>query len=173
MTAIGQAKGRFASAYGASPLHLLAVIASFALASYGFLRISHSPAPVNTIVWFAGAIIAHDLIAFPVYSLLGLIAYGATGPRNRVAPGWRISPLNYLRVPTVLSAIAFLVWFPLILGLSEHRYMGATGLSTGPFGSPLAAAHRGAVRDLGDPLRIAPAPVAAAPEDGPRLACSA
>ncbi len=122
-----------ADGYGAGPLHLLAVISSFALAGYAFLRISHVPAPVNTVLWLAGAIVAHDLIAFPLYSLLGLIAYGAMRPREGAAPGGRPSALNYVRIPAYLSGIAFVVWFPLILGRSEKIYQRASGLSTSAY----------------------------------------
>jgi hypothetical protein len=50
------------------------VIASFAPATYGFLRIAESPAPVSTVAWLTAAIVAHDLIAFPIYSLIALLA---------------------------------------------------------------------------------------------------
>ena len=43
----GLSVARFRSLYGASPLHLLAVIASFAIAGYGFLRIFDSPSALE------------------------------------------------------------------------------------------------------------------------------
>lgn len=131
---VADARARLRDVYGAGPLHLLAVIVSFSMATYGFLRISHSPAPVNTIAWFVGAIIAHDLIAFPVYSLLGLIAYGAMRPRDQASErSGGLPVINFVRVPAVLSGIAFIVWFPLILGSSERRYQAASGLSTSAY----------------------------------------
>ena len=59
---------RFRALYGASPLHLLAVIASFAIAAYAFLRIAGTPTALQTFLWLAAAAIGHDLIAFPLYS---------------------------------------------------------------------------------------------------------
>jgi hypothetical protein len=115
--------------YGAGPLHLLATVASFAIAGYAFLEVVDRPAPVSFALWFGGAIIAHDLIAFPIYSGLALIA-GRTGR----APGEGAGRgLNYVRVPAVLSAFAFIVWFPLILGLDSANFEASSGLSTDGF----------------------------------------
>ena len=67
-----------------------------------------------------------------IYSGLGLIAYGALGRRSereeKSMP--QISALNHVRVPLLLSAFAFIAWFPLILGLPEERFNEQTGLST-------------------------------------------
>lgn len=115
------------SHYGEGPLHLLAVIASFAVAAYAFLELFERPAPLSFLVWFGGAIVAHDLIAFPLYSLFGIVAGRALGPRAGAAA------LNYVRVPALLSGFAFVVWFPFILGLSQEGYEAASGLSTDPY----------------------------------------
>jgi hypothetical protein len=110
------------SRYGAGPLHLIAVIASFGIAGYAFIEVADHPGPISFAVFFAGAIVAHDLIAFPLYSLLNLMAGGA---RGRV--GLDAAAINYVRVPALLSGFAFVVWFPLILGLSSARYEADTG----------------------------------------------
>ncbi len=121
---------RFRAAYGASRLHLLAVVASFALAGYGFFRIVESPSPAGTLVYFGVAVLAHDLLAFPFYSTLNLIAH-----RSLVAPtdSWlgrrRVPAINYVRIPFALSVIALLLFFPLILGLDSARYTASTGES--------------------------------------------
>jgi hypothetical protein len=126
--------GGLRSRYGASPLHLLAVMASFAVAGYAFFRIVESPAPLGTLIYFAAAVFAHDLIAFPFYSTLNLVAH-----RSLVAPtdNWlarrRVPAINYVRVPFLLSGISFLLFFPLILGLDSHRYEASTGLSVDVF----------------------------------------
>jgi hypothetical protein len=119
----------FRRAYGSGPLHLIAVVASLAVAGYAFLEIADRPAPLNFAVWFALAIVAHDLLAFPLYSLLGAIAGRAllpAGDTGRIA-------LNHLRVPALLSGLALIVWFPLILGLDKGRFAAATGLSADPY----------------------------------------
>ncbi|MGH2951503.1 MAG: hypothetical protein ACRDKX_05610 [Solirubrobacterales bacterium] len=119
----------FRSRYGAGLLHLLAAIASFAIATYAFLEIAERPSPVGFALWFAGAIVAHDLIAFPLYSLLGLLA-GRARAKNAGEPR---SAVNYVRVPALLAGFAFVIWFPLILGADSEAYEAASGRSTDPF----------------------------------------
>src|SRR5437867_11181245 len=103
--------------YGSGPLHLIAVIVAIAITAYAFIEIVKRPAPVSFAIFFAGAIVAHDLIAFPIYSLLDRIA-GRAGAAVRLGPG----SINYVRIPALLSGLAFLVWFPLILGLDDRKY---------------------------------------------------
>lgn len=125
---------RFKSLYGASPLHLLAVIASFAIAAYGFLRIFDSPAPESTMLFFIAAVFAHDLIAFPMYSALNQIAFRSTGEKaNWWLSEQEVQPLNYVRIPFVLSAFCLLLFFPLILRLSSEKFMLVSGQSSDVF----------------------------------------
>jgi hypothetical protein len=114
--------------YGDGPLHVIAVLASFAIVAYAFLEIAERSAPWSFAVFFAGAIVAHDLIAFPLYSLLDRLA-GRAGP----AVGLAGVTINYVRVPALLSAFALIVWFPLILGLASDRYEANTGHAPGPY----------------------------------------
>jgi hypothetical protein len=115
--------------YGSSVLHLLAVLATMAVAGYAFVAIVARPNAINVLLWFGGAIIAHDLIAFPLYSGLALIAGRAGGLDNERLDVRRAAALNHVRVPALLSAFALVVWFPLILGLSADRYRDDTALS--------------------------------------------
>jgi hypothetical protein len=125
---------RFRAAYGASPLHLLAVLASFSIAGYGFLRIVESPSALATIVWFGGAIVAHDLLAFPLYSALNLIAYRSlAGPQGRRDASRAVPVLNHVRIPLLLAGLALLMFFPLVLGLAQDNYRRDSGLGTGVF----------------------------------------
>jgi hypothetical protein len=121
---------RFRSTYGDSPLHLLAVIASFAIAGYAFLRIVENPSALGTLVWFAGAAVAHDLIAFPLYSALNLIAHRSIeGPDDAREERRRVPLINHVRIPAFLAGLALLMFFPLILGLDAANYEKDTGLS--------------------------------------------
>jgi hypothetical protein len=114
---------RFRSAYGDSPLHLLAVLASFAIAGYAFLRIVESPSAPGTLVWFAGAAIAHDLIAFPLYSALNLIAHRSIeGPEDAREERRRVPLINHVRIPAFLAGLSLLMFFPLVLGLDGANY---------------------------------------------------
>ena len=121
---------RFRYEYGSGPLHLVAVVASFALASYALLQILDQPRAIDFVLWFGAAVVAHDLVLLPVYSLMALIAYRGLDVAS--AEPVRVAALNHVRLPALLSGLTLLVWFPLILGLSE-RYERATALSIEPY----------------------------------------
>ena len=115
--------------YGASPLHLLALLACFGLAGYAAARLVSSR-PLAVAVWFAGAAIGHDLVLVPLYSLADRSAAAAL--RHR-APQLPAAPwINYVRVPAALSGLLLLVWFPLILRL-RSPYHASTTLSADPY----------------------------------------
>lgn len=120
---------RFRDRYGNGPLHLIAAIATAAIAAYAIVEISGLPAPASFAIWFAGAIVAHDLVSFPLYSLLDRLAGGAASAGD----GRGSRAYAYVRAPAIVSAFLFVVWFPLILGLSSETYELKSGLSTGPF----------------------------------------
>jgi hypothetical protein len=109
--------------YGAGPRHLLAVVVFLVLAVYGWVRIfeSTSSAAITVVVWFALAILGHDLAFFPLYALLRRIAGRLVGPR-RVA---------YLAVPAAMATLLLAAWLPLVLGLGLYRFV--TTLSVDPF----------------------------------------
>lgn len=120
--------------YGASPLHLLSLLGCFALAGYAVLRIVHASQGTQILVWFLGAIIAHDFVLFPLYALADRSVTGLTRRTRRgSAPAPAVPWINHLRAPVLLSGLLLLVWFPLILGLAEPRYHAATGLRTNPY----------------------------------------
>ena len=115
--------------YGASPLHLLALLACFGLAGYAAVRLASSH-PVAVAAWFLGAVIGHDLLLMPLYSLADRSAMAALRHREPQLPAapW----INYLRVPAALSGLLLLVWFPLILRL-RSPYQASTTLSADPY----------------------------------------
>jgi hypothetical protein len=116
--------------YGANPLHLLVLLGCFALAGYAADRLVPSR-PLGVGIWFVGAVVGHDLVLMPLYSLADWSA--AAAMRHRAARLPTAVPwINYLRVPAVLSGLLFLVWFPLILRL-HTRYQASTTLSPEPF----------------------------------------
>ena len=115
--------------YGASPLHLLVLLACFGLAGFAAARLVSSH-PVAVVVWFGGAVIGHDLLLMPLYSLADRSAMAAVRHRE---PQFPAAPwINYLRVPAALSGLLFLVWFPLILRL-QSPYHASTTLSADPY----------------------------------------
>src|SRR5689334_9819204 len=115
--------------YGASPLHLLALLACFGLAGYAAARLVSSH-PIAVIVWFVGAVIGHDLLLVPLYSLADRSAMAAVRHRDPQLP---VAPwINYVRVPAALSGLLLLVWFPLIFRL-RSPYHASTALSADPY----------------------------------------
>jgi hypothetical protein len=119
---------RFRERYGAGPLHLLAVLVSFAIAAYALERaLELTSNPDRILLWLAGSIVAHDLLLFPLYALLGVLASGVLlrGRRDRL----HVAALNHLRVPALLSGLLLLVWYPLVAGPADRGFMRLTGLS--------------------------------------------
>ncbi len=120
---------RFRRLYGGHPAHLLLLLAAFGFAGYAVVRWLQAPTPIRLLVWFAAAVIGHDLVAFPVYTaidrllrraVLGADPIGATAR-------WRRAALNHLRIPALLSALLFAMWYPLILRRSQNAYFAASG----------------------------------------------
>ena len=82
------------------------------------------------IAWFLGAVIGHDLLLMPLYSLADRSVMAAVRHRNPQLP---VAPwINYVRVPAALSGLLLLVWFPLILRL-RSPYHASTTLSADPY----------------------------------------
>ncbi|MFE2153881.1 hypothetical protein ACFXAO_28005 [Streptomyces lavendulae] len=122
----------FRRRYGASPLHLLLVLASFALAAYAGLRL-FAGNTLGVAVWFVGAALLHDLVLLPLYSVTDRAAQVlfTRGPGGTGRSGPRVS-VNYVRVPAFVSGVLLLVWWPLVLGRVEH-YTAATALPADGF----------------------------------------
>jgi hypothetical protein len=115
--------------YGANPLHLLTMLGSFALAGYAAAQLL--PLDIFGIaLWFAGAVIGHDLLLMPLYTLADRSASAVFRhiPPKLPAVQW----INYLRVPVVLSGLLLLIWFPLIFRLPTG-FQAATTLSLDPY----------------------------------------
>jgi hypothetical protein len=121
--------GWFRRWYGASPLHLLAMLGCFALAGYAGAGLLHAK-PAGVAVWFVGAVVGHDLILLPLYAVADksvLVVFRHRPPRLPTVP-W----INYLRVPVVLSGLLLLIWFPLIFRIPS-RFPRTTDLSLDPY----------------------------------------
>ena len=118
--------------YGARPLHLLSLLACFTFAGYVVTLIHQAREWQLILLWFAGAIIGHDIVAFPLYALAdrsaGLLAARRHPDRLPAVP-W----INHIRVPAVVSGLLLAICFPLVLNLAGPSYQAATGLSVAPF----------------------------------------
>jgi hypothetical protein len=119
----------FSRWYGANPLHLLTLIGCFALAWYAGAGLLHAK-PVGVAVWFAGAVVGHDLILMPLYALADTSVTAVFRHRPPKLP--TVPWINYLRVPVVLSGLLLLIWFPLIFRIPSH-FPRTTDLSLDPY----------------------------------------
>ncbi|MDF3149606.1 hypothetical protein, partial [Streptomyces sp. T21Q-yed] len=109
-----------------SPLQLLLLVSSFALAGYAGVRLLEGDW-FEVALWFVGAAILHDLVLLPLYGAADQVllrGFEAAGHRRWV---------SYVRVPAALSLLLLLVWFPLISGRVADRYASGTGLSADGF----------------------------------------
>ena len=166
---------RFRDFYGSHPLHLLTMLAGFAVV--GYVLAVFKPVTLwnpqvwwqSIAVWFAAAIIAHDLVLFPVYALADRILAVPGDRRRRRHREPRVPPLNYIRIPALGSALMLLLFLPGIIKQGASTYWAATGqtqdlflgrwllltavmfaVSAAAYGIRLAAARRRAVTALPD-----------------------
>lgn len=125
---VGRRRSWFRRIYGAGPAHGALMVAATLGAAYMLSRILGAKHAVWIFIWFAGAIVVHDLMLLPLYSALDrlLTARRRSSPPSASAPSW----LNHVRVPAVISGTLLLITFPLVLGLSDRAYARASGLHT-------------------------------------------
>src|ERR1700730_4261099 len=119
----------FSRWYGAGPLHLLALLGCFALAGYAAAELLPNNA-VGIPVWLVGAVIGHDLLLMPLYTIADRSATAVFRHRPQHLPA--VPVINYLRVPVVLSCLLLLIWFPLIFRLPT-RFPATTTLPLDPY----------------------------------------
>lgn len=118
--------------YGANPLHLLALLASFAFVGYVAVPMLAS-SPWSIIIWFVGSAVLHDFLLFPLYTLADLPVASAWRHRfERGQPTVTVPWINYVRFPVVISGTLGLMWLPLIARLPPS-YTAFTGYSMTPY----------------------------------------
>ncbi len=137
------ALARFRTFYGAHPLHLLVVLAGFALLGYvvSVLGLTALWNPTvwwqSILVWFLGAVVLHDLVLFPLYALADRAHTSAMHAlRARIGRHDRpllVPAINYVRIPALASGLLLLVFFPGIIAQGATTYLAATGQTQGPF----------------------------------------
>jgi hypothetical protein len=72
------------------------------------------------LTWFAGAIVGHDLVLFPLYAAVDRLLV-------------RVRAVNYLRVPLAGCGLTFLLFLPGIVRQGEPTFQAATGLDQQPY----------------------------------------
>lgn len=116
-------------AYGASLWHLPLVLVAFGTAAYVVAELLPNPSAGRMLVWFAGAVLLHDLVLFPVYAGADRVLTGLVSRARRWAP----APVNYVRTPVLGTALLFLLFFPGIVRQGSFTYTAATGQTQEPF----------------------------------------
>jgi hypothetical protein len=104
--------------YGASPLHLLAHLALLPLCAWALLQVADARRAENIVLWLVAAVVLHDLLLLPAYSLLDRVAARPLG-----------GAINYVRVPAGLSLLLLLVFYGTISGRGERAFHRASGLT--------------------------------------------
>lgn len=116
----------FRRLYGASPLHLLLHLGSFAIAALALDRIFSGGAVKELVIWYLGFAIAHDLVFVPVYSgvdrLIRAIIVRLPRPARTGVP-----LINHVRAPAVISALLLIIYFPLILRRDDPWFFALSG----------------------------------------------
>lgn len=132
-------RSAFTRSYGSHPLHLLTMIAGFAL--LGYVVVVIRPVTLwnphvwwqSIAVWFAAAIVAHDLVLFPVYACADRLLSRGRAPALSERGDARVPVLNHLRVPALGAGLTLLVFLPGIVGQGAATYRAATGQTQDPF----------------------------------------
>jgi hypothetical protein len=127
---------RYREFYGSHPLHLLTMLAGFALLGYVIATIKPETLWNERVwwqsiaVWFAVALIANDFVLFPLYALADRLL---TLPVERRRRQPRVPALNFIRLPVLGSALTLLVFLPGIIEQGALVYQVATGQTQEPF----------------------------------------
>ena len=119
------------SFYGENPLHLLAMLGCFALVGYVVSFVYEDPGVTALLIWFLGAVIAHDLVLYPLYALadrpLVLVRRARRDPDHRPP---LVPAINHVRVPALGSLVLGLIYLPTITRHGEDALRFTSGLDT-------------------------------------------
>ncbi|MGD9988079.1 hypothetical protein [Pseudonocardia sp.] len=83
------------------------------------------PSIPGMLIWFAGALLLHDLVLFPLHA--------AADRALTLLPATRVPLVNHVRVPLLGAGLTFLVFLPGIIRQGEPVVLGASGLGQEPF----------------------------------------
>jgi hypothetical protein len=105
--------------YGGGPGHLLASIASLAIAAAAVIGWTQRPKDLmSVLIWFVAAFLLHDLVLLPIYTVADRFTLGFLPIRATV----------YVRVPALISALVLAVVFPTVLGYGGRSAYNLTGI---------------------------------------------
>ncbi|GAA4557573.1 hypothetical protein [Pseudonocardia xishanensis] len=110
-------------------MRAVGVVACLALGAYASTVILRDPtlhpSILGMLTWFAGALLLHDLVLFPLYA--------AADRALTLLPTTRVPVVNHVRLPLMGSALTFLVYLPGIIRQGGPVARGATGLDQEPY----------------------------------------
>jgi hypothetical protein len=113
---------RFRERYGAGIIHLVGFAVCLAVSALAVRRWFDVPSDAGKIViWFIAALLGHDLVLLPLYSLLD----------KPVARLGRYAA--YVRVPALLSALMLAAFWPEILRRDPGDFQDLTGIGPHPY----------------------------------------
>ena len=130
---------RMRQMYGAHPLHLVLLLASFVVAGYaihllGLGTLWSSDVWWQSIAfWFVGAAVAHDLLLFPLYAAADRILVVTTRAQRRSRRPRSVPVVNFVRVPLLACGLVSLLFFPGVIRQGVGSYHRATGQTQEPF----------------------------------------
>jgi hypothetical protein len=105
--------------YGGGPGELLATLASLFIATFAVIGWSQRPKDfVSVLIWFGAAVLLHDLVLLPLYTLADRVTLGFLPVHATV----------YIRVPLLISLLVLAVVFPTALGYGGHSAHNLTGI---------------------------------------------
>ena len=118
--------------YGDNPLHLLSVLGCLALSGYVVSLVYTDPSAIYLALWFAGAVIAHDLLLYPLYALADQSLTVSRWARRRALPRRPpiVPAINHVRVPVLGSAVLGIIYFPTITQRGEDAFRFTSGMGT-------------------------------------------
>jgi NADH dehydrogenase len=127
---------RVRSFYGEHPLHLIVLLACFALSGYVAMHVLTYALWPRILIWFLGAVVAHDFVLFPVYAMLDRSVISLLGllrqqRRDGIAP--RVPVLNYLRTPALGAGLTLVLFLPGVIRQGGPTYTLATGQTQQPY----------------------------------------
>ena len=114
------------------------MVSGFAL--LGYILATFKPATLwnpgswwqSIAVWFAAAVVAHDLLFFPLYALADRALSARLGGRSaRSHP--KVAVRNYIRIPALGAGLTLLIFLPGIIEQGGPTYQAATGQTQQPF----------------------------------------
>jgi hypothetical protein len=122
---------RLRRVHDGEPLHLLAIVVSFAIVAAGVAGWFQAGSdPRGIILWVLGSALAFEWILLPLAWLLDRVALGPRTLRPLPAGPTRV-PANraYVRVPALLSVLLLIVFAPLIFRADTPTFAATTGMA--------------------------------------------